>query len=27
VWEIKRASGGDPQKMLALLRDKYGMNI
>jgi hypothetical protein len=27
VWEIKRASGGDPQKMLALLRDKYGMKI
>ena len=21
VWEIKRASGGDPQKMLALLRE------
>ena len=27
VWEIKRASGGDPQKMLALLRDKYGMSL
>ncbi len=27
VWEIKRASGGDPQKMLALLRGKYGMKI
>jgi glycosyltransferase involved in cell wall biosynthesis len=27
VWEIKRASGGDPQKMLELLRGKYGMKI
>lgn len=27
VWEIRRESGGDPQKMLALLRGKYGMKI
>ncbi|MGI6497028.1 MAG: glycosyltransferase family 2 protein [Kiritimatiellia bacterium] len=27
VWEIKRESGGDPQKMLALLRGKYGMKV
>ena len=27
VWEIRRESGGDPQKMLAILRGKYGMKI
>jgi hypothetical protein len=27
VWEIKRESGGDREKMLALLRGKYGMKI
>ena len=27
VWEIRRESGGDPQKMRALLRGKYGMKI
>jgi glycosyltransferase involved in cell wall biosynthesis len=27
IFEIKRESGGDPQKMLALLRGKYGMKI
>ena len=27
IWELKRESGGDPQKMLALLRGKYGLKI
>lgn len=27
VWEIKRESGGDKDKMLALLRGKYGMKV
>jgi len=27
VWEIKRESGGDREKMLALLRGKYGLKI
>jgi len=27
VWEIKRESGGDRDKMLALLRGKYGMKV
>jgi len=27
VWEIKRESGGDREKMLELLRGKYGMKI
>jgi len=27
IFEIKRASGGDREKMLALLRGKYGMKI
>lgn len=27
VWEIKRESGGDREKMLALLRGKYGMKV
>jgi glycosyltransferase involved in cell wall biosynthesis len=27
VWEIKRESGGDREKMLGLLRGKYGMKI
>lgn len=27
IWEIKRESGGDPQKMLELLRGKYGLKI
>jgi hypothetical protein len=27
VLEIKRESGGDPEKMLALLRAKYGLKV
>jgi len=27
VWEITRESGGDREKMLALLRGKYGMKV
>ena len=27
IWEIKRESGGDREKILALLRGKYGLKV